>query len=276
MLFFLFISAVSALNAAQRYRGSKPNVIIMFADGAEHSQQRKRAPVPCRPTTTLFFITTPPLPPLRADYGWGDVGHNNPDVKETVAIDALAAGGITLKDMHTYPLCTPSRAQLLTGRLPPRTGVTTNFAPESLFGLAAEEHTIASLLKPAGYDTAQLGKWHLGTHPGYHPTWRGFDQSLTVPYSVDMGCLGPSGGPIYNLPAESPCPTGPNNSPKASGASALALYNSTKQCGDPSAASCNAQIVQQPLSEDFLDRNYKACVAHPQPAKPRAAPEAAP
>ena len=204
------------------------------------------------------------------------MGHNNPDVKETVAIDALAAGGITLKDMHTYPLCTPSRAQLLTGRLPPRTGVTTNFAPESLFGLAAEEHTIASLLKPAGYDTAQLGKWHLGTHPGYHPTWRGFDQSLTVPYSVDMGCLGPAGGPIYNLPAESPCPTGPNNSPKASGASALALYHSTKQCGDPSAASCNAQIVQQPLSEDFLDRNYKKCVAHPKPAQPRAAPGAAP
>ena len=52
----------------------------------------------------------------------------------------------------------PSRAQLLTGRLPPRTGVTKNFIPESLNGLAAEEHTIASLLKPAGYDTAQLGK----------------------------------------------------------------------------------------------------------------------
>jgi len=53
-----------------RYRGSKPNVIIMFAD----------------------------------DYGWGDVGHNNPAVKETVAIDSLAAGGVTLKDMHTVSL----------------------------------------------------------------------------------------------------------------------------------------------------------------------------
>lgn len=98
----------------------------------------------------------------------------------------------------------------------------------------------------------------MGTHPGYHPTWRGFDQSLTVPYSVDMGCLGPSGGPIWNLPAESPCPTGPNKDPTAKGASALALYNSTKQCGDPNAKSCNAQIVQQPLTEDELDRNYKA------------------
>lgn len=75
------------------------------------------------------------------------------------SIDALAASGMTLKDMHTFPLCTPSRAQLLTGRLAPRTGVTTNFAPESLHGLATEELTIAQLLKPAGYDTVQLGKW---------------------------------------------------------------------------------------------------------------------
>ena len=130
MLLALLLAALGCgegaeLLNAHRYRGSKPNVIVLFAD----------------------------------DYGWGDVGHNNPAVKETVAIDALAASGITMKDMHTFPLCTPSRAQLLTGRLPPRTGVTTNFAPESLFGLAKEEHTIAELLKTAGYDTAQLGKW---------------------------------------------------------------------------------------------------------------------
>ena len=108
---------------------------------------------------------------------------------------------------------------------------------------------------------------------GYHPTWRGFDQSLTVPYSVDMGCLGPAGGPIWNLPAEDPCPTGPNKSPKASGPSALALYNSTRQCGDPNAKSCNAQIVQQPLTEDELDRNYKACVSSPRKKPPARAAE---
>ena len=90
--------------------------------------------------------------------GWGDVGHNNPIVKETVAIDAMAASGITFKDFHTYPLCTPSRAQLLTGRLAPRTGVRTNFAPESLYGLPTTELTIAELLKPAGYDCLQAGK----------------------------------------------------------------------------------------------------------------------
>lgn len=80
-------------------------------------------------------------------------------MKETVAIDALAASGVTFKDFHTFPLCTPSRAQLLTGRHGLRTGVTHNFDTGSLFGLPKTEHTIAELLKPAGYDTVQLGKW---------------------------------------------------------------------------------------------------------------------
>ena len=217
-----------------RFAGSKPNVIILFAD----------------------------------DFGWGDVGQNAPGVVfETAALDALAAGGAHFTDFHTFPLCTPSRGQLLTGRLPIRTGVTTNFVPESLAGLPTTELTIAELLKTAGYDTAQLGKWcvacararsrarvrvrgrvcararmrarlpaprhtfslcrHLGTHPHHHPSFRGFDVTLTVPYSVDMGCMGPSGGPYYNLPQPSPCPTGPNTNPTASGPSGLALYNST-------------------------------------------------
>lgn len=80
-------------------------------------------------------------------------------MQETVAIDALAASGVTFKDFHTFPLCTPSRAQLLTGRHGLRTGVTHNFDTGSLFGLPKTEHTIAELLKPAGYDTVQLGKW---------------------------------------------------------------------------------------------------------------------
>ena len=196
-----------------------------------------------------------PLPLLCADdHGWGDVGVNDPTVKETAAIDAMAASGLAFKDMHTFPLCTPSRAQLLTGRVSTRTGVTTNFVVNSLYGLPRSEHTIAELLKPAGYDTAQLGKWHLGTHPGFHPTFRGFDRSLTVPYSVDMGCMGPGGGPFFNLPQPPPCPTGPNTNPNGTEPSALALYNATLDCGG--AASCNAAIVQAPLVETELDANY--------------------
>jgi arylsulfatase A-like enzyme len=119
------VRSLSPSLGADRYRGSKPNILILFTD----------------------------------DHGWGDVGHNNPATTETVAIDALAASGITFKDMHTFPLCTPSRAQLLTGRVSTRTGVTQNFGVNSLYGLPRSEHTIAELLKPAGYDAVQLGKW---------------------------------------------------------------------------------------------------------------------
>ena len=70
-----------------------------------------------------------------------------------------------------------------------------------------------------------------------------------------MGCLGPAHGPQYNLPMEAPCATGPMG-PDNGGPTALALYNSTRDCGDASAPNCNAQIVQQPLAEDELDANY--------------------
>ena len=71
-----------------------------------------------------------------------------------------------------------------------------------------------------------------------------------------MGCMGPNGGPYYNLPQPTPCPTGPNTDPTGTGPSALALYNSTRNCGDVNAKNCNAQIVQQPLDESTLDTAY--------------------
>ena len=219
------VSAAAAAGASapawSRLAGSKPNILILFTD----------------------------------DHGWGDVGMNDPTVTETAAFDALGASGVVFKDMHTFPLCTPSRAQLLTGRVSPRTGVTTNFGTNALGGLPRSEHTIAELLKPAGYSTVQLGKHHLGHALPFHPTSRGFDRSLTVPYSVDMGCMGPAGGPNYNLPQPPPCPTGPNTNPNGKEPSALALYNATTNCGG-AADNCNAQIVQAPLTEVELDRNY--------------------
>ena len=103
------------------------------------------------------------------DWGWGDLGANWPDdaAGMTPHLDAIAAEGIRFNDFHVgASVCSVSRAALLTGRLGVRNGVTHNFAITATHGLPRSEHTIAELLKSAGYQTAIIGKWHLGTAPG--------------------------------------------------------------------------------------------------------------
>jgi arylsulfatase len=84
------------------------------------------------------------------------------------------------------PVCSPSRAALLTGRYPTRVGVPGVLDPDALSGLSTSEATLAQLLKTAGYSTMCIGKWHLGTKPDYLPTSRGFDEYFGIPYSNDM------------------------------------------------------------------------------------------
>ena len=116
------------------------------------------------------------------DTGWGDIGVNwntTASPGETPHIDSLATDGLRFTDFHAgASVCTPSRAALLTGRLGARTGVIHNFDPASLFGLPQQEITIAELLKPQGYATKMIGKWHLGVRPGFHPSYRGFDEVI--------------------------------------------------------------------------------------------------
>ena len=87
--------------------------------------------------------------------------------------------------------CSASRAAMLTGRLPPRTGVDSVgqgvFTAAAIGGLPRNETTFAELLGPAGFATGMLGKWHLGQREEFMPTSRGFDYYLGIPYSVDMG-----------------------------------------------------------------------------------------
>lgn len=175
---------------------------------------------------------------------------------ETPNIDALAKGGMRFTDFHAMPLCTPSRAQLLTGRLAPRQGVYTNFSPDSLGGLNTSEITLAEFLKAQGYATAIRGKWHLGHNPPHHPSYRGFDESTIVPYSVDMGCVDNS---TWFVP-----PTGANRPIMADCLSgkpgvtlpALPLYNATTNCSGT--GDCNAAIVSQPLDLSDLSDTYNA------------------
>jgi arylsulfatase A len=125
------------------------------------------------------------------DLGYGDLGvYGHPTIR-TPNIDRMAAEGQKWTNFYVAAsVCTPSRAGLMTGRLPIRSGMCSDerrvLVPDSAGGLPETEVTIAEALKPAGYATACVGKWHLGHLPQYLPTRRGFDSYLGIPYSNDM------------------------------------------------------------------------------------------
>lgn len=164
----------------------------------------------CGITLYLFCgVSSSPRPNIvlimADDLGWGDVAPNNPDIKYTPNIAALASQGVRYTDYHSAAsVCTPSRAGLLTGRLGQRTGVISNFGVYSTGGLPLSEHTMADYLKSVGYKTGIIGKWHLGHTHNYHPLSRGFDYYFGLPYSNDMGCLNKS-SPVYNIKVEPAC-----------------------------------------------------------------------
>lgn len=115
---------------------------------------------------------------LSDDQGWKDVGYNGSDIM-TPNIDKLAAGGLSLTDFYALPMCTPTRAAIMTGRYPFRYGLQTGVIPSSgAYGLAIDEYLLPQALKDAGYRTALVGKWHLGhAKREFWPRQRGFDSS---------------------------------------------------------------------------------------------------
>lgn len=120
------------------------------------------------------------------DLGYGDLGVYGSKIA-TPNIDRLAADGIRFTNMCSAdPVCSPSRAALLTGRYPTRVGVPRVFFPQDKGGLDLNEVTLADVLKERGYRNACVGKWHLGRPVEYLPTKRGFDQYFGIPYSNDM------------------------------------------------------------------------------------------
>ncbi len=124
------------------------------------------------------------------DLGYGDLGcYGSPTIR-TPHLDQMAAEGLRFTDFYSAAeVCTPSRAALLTGRLPIRSGMCGHrrvLFPNSKGGLPPAEITIAEALKEKGYATAHIGKWHLGIHPGSRPLDQGFNQSFGLLYSNDM------------------------------------------------------------------------------------------
>jgi arylsulfatase A-like enzyme len=110
------------------------------------------------------------------DMGWKDVGYHGSDIK-TPNLDKLAAEGARLEQFYAMPMCTPTRAALMTGRYPLRYGLQTGVIPGAgTYSLPLDERTLPQLLKDAGYKTCMSGKWHLGhAKKEFWPNHRGFD-----------------------------------------------------------------------------------------------------
>ena len=138
---------------------NKPNIIIIFAD----------------------------------DLGYGDLGCYGSKINETPTLDRMADEGKKFSNFYVNsPVCSPSRASLLTGCYPQRISFGTFDGLRVLFpgqgiGLSTEEKTIAKTLKESGYSTKIIGKWHCGDQKDFLPTNHGFDSYFGIPYSNDMG-----------------------------------------------------------------------------------------
>ena len=125
------------------------------------------------------------------DQGYGDMSCNGHPTIHTPHLDRMAYEGQKWTQFYSAaPVCTPSRAALMTGRLPVRSGMASSkrvvLFPNSAGGLPQSEITVAEVLKGAGYKTAMVGKWHMGHLPKHLPITQGFDSYYGIPYSNDM------------------------------------------------------------------------------------------
>jgi arylsulfatase len=153
LLSTLCLAGTDAFSAQTAKRGQLPNIVIVLTD----------------------------------DQGYADVGVFGAKGFRTPNLDRLASQGCVFRNFHVaQPVCSASRAALLTGCYPNRIGIHGALPPHSKVGINTEEMTLAELLKQRGYATAIFGKWHLGDSPQFRPLRHGFDEYFGLPYSNDM------------------------------------------------------------------------------------------
>ena len=120
------------------------------------------------------------------DMGYGDIEPFGSKVNRTPNLNRMAAEGMKLTSFYAAPLCTPTRAQIMTGCYAKRVCLPNVLVTASRNGINSSEQTVADLLKTRGYATMCIGKWHLGDQPEFLPTRHGFDHYIGLPYSNDM------------------------------------------------------------------------------------------
>ena len=121
------------------------------------------------------------------DMGYADIGSYGATAYTTPHLDKMAEEGVRFTDFYvSQPVCSASRASLLTGNYANRIGIHGALSPNNTNGIHDDEVTLGELFKSKGYATAMYGKWHLGHHPQFLPTRHGFDDYYGIPYSNDM------------------------------------------------------------------------------------------
>jgi len=220
----------NASKTAVTYAAQPPNIVIIFTD----------------------------------DQGYADVGGFGAEGFETPHLDRMAAEGRKFTNFHVaQPVCSASRAALLTGCYPNRIGIHGALGPGSRIGLSSDETTLADLLKAKGYATTAIGKWHLGDHPDFLPLRHGFDSYLGIPYSNDMWPLHPD---MQKLPA--------NVAKRRSRFPQLPLIENDRIINPEITASDQAQFTtlftERAVSfiKDHKEQPFFLYLAHPMPHVP--------
>ena len=141
------------------------------------AQLRADAQKVAKPNVVLIFID---------DMGYGDIGPFGSTKNRTPNLDRMAEEGMKLTSFYAAPVCSVSRAQVITGCYGQRVSLPGVLFPGAPTGISSKEHTVAELMRAQGYATMCIGKWHLGDQPVFLPTRHGFDHYFGIPYSNDM------------------------------------------------------------------------------------------